>query len=338
MLSRVASSVHWMSRYIERAENVARFVSVTDALSLGDSALVNNQWSPLVYTTGDHEDFEARYSEATRENVLTFLLFDKKNANSILSCISNARESARTVREVLPSEVWEQLNKFWRLVVRASSEGHVEKQPYDFCESVRMASHLIFGAAQSSMLRDEAWSFLQAGRNLERADKTSRIVDVQYYMLLPKLEDVGQSVDINRWSAMLRSVGALQMYRRTYGRMSPSKVARFLILDDRFPRSIRCCVQDVEACLLEMAPAQGQAESRVLKSELLAGQLSGRLSQLTIEEIIDQGMHAFIDQLQGALNSLGIAINDDFFDVQAQQRRLIQRNPEPQVSQQQQQN
>lgn len=338
MLSRVASSVHWMSRYIERAENVARFVSVTDALSLGDAALVNNQWSPLVYTTGDHEDFLARYSEATRENVLTFLLFDKENANSILSCISNARESARTVREVLPSEIWEQLNKFWRLVVSASNDPQIVRQPYDFCESVRMASHLIFGAAQSSMLRDEAWSFFQVGRGIERADKTSRIVDVQYYMLLPKLEDVGKSVDINRWSAMLRSVGALQMYRRTYGRMLPSKVAKFLILDDRFPRSIRCCVQDVEACLLEMSPAADHAQSRILKSERLAGQLSGRLAQITIEEIIDQGMHAFIDQLQGALNSLGTAINDDFFDVQAQQRRFILQKSGPQMAQQQQQN
>ena len=337
MLSRVASSLHWMSRYIERAENVARFISVTDGLSLGDSSLVTNQWGPLVYTTGDHEDFESRYPAATRDHVLTFLLFDKENPNSILSCISNARESARTVREVLPSEVWEQLNKFWRLVVGASNQNHIVKQPYDFCESVRMASHLSFGAAQSSMLRDEAWSFLQAGRSIERADKTSRIVDVQYYMLLPKLEDVGKSVDINRWSAMLRSVGALQMYRRTYGRMSPSKVAKFLILDDRFPRSIRYCVKDVENCLLAMSPAQGQAEGRILRSELLAGQLSGRLDSITIEEIIEQGMHAFIDQLQGALNSLGSAINVDFFDVQAQQRRFIQRQSLTGAAQQQQQ-
>jgi uncharacterized alpha-E superfamily protein len=321
MLSRVAASIHWMSRYVERAENVARFMDVANNLSLGDSSPYTNQWSPLVYTTGDHQDFEKRYADATREHVLEFLLFDAENPNSILSCISNAREQARTIREVLPTEIWEQLNKFWRLVVEASHDRNILEQPSEFCETVRMTSHLIIGVAQSAMLRDEAWSFFNAGLLIERADKTSRIVDVQYFLLLPQVEDVGTSIDINRWSSLLRSADALQMYRRTHGRISTDKVAEFLILEPNFPRSIRFCVEQLLHSITSMRDNSPQWSD--LQSEFLVRQLADKLKDTSIDEIIGQGMHAFIDQLQGALNSIGNAINGDFFDTRIQQQRFF---------------
>ena len=316
MLSRVAESVYWMSRYVERAENVARFVDVNYNLTLGNTSPLREQWSPLVYTTGDHQDFEERYSQATRENVLQFLLFDSENPNSILSCISNAREAARTVREVLPSGIWEQLNRFYLLVRDASKTDAPIHQPYDFCDSVRMASNLLIGIQDSSMLHDEAWSFVRAGRFIERADKTSRIVDVQYFLLLPKVRDVGSTIDVIRWSSLLKSADALNMYRRSHGRLAPEKVAQFLILDPIFPRSIRFCVAQVEDCMKRMKHGDGAGED--LPSEKLTAQLLNRLEEITIEEIIDQGMHAFIDHVQGALNLLGSAIHNDYFNAQAE--------------------
>ena len=320
MLSRVAESVYWMSRYVERAENVARFVDVNYNLTLGDSSSLSEQWMPLIFTTGDQKDFLERYGEPTRENALKFLLFDADNTNSILSCISKARECARTVREVLPSAIWEQLNRFRMLVIAASESGNAYQQPYDFCESVRTASHLLTGIASSSMLHDEAWSFEQMGRFIERADKTSRIVDVQYFILLPKVEDVGTTIDIVRWSSLLKSADALDMYRRTHGRILPEKVAEFLLLDPIFPRSIRFCVNQVQDCLTRMR--EGEPERSDLPSEILAGQLSSRLNSVSIEEIIQQGMHAFIDQFQGAINSLGNIVYGDFFNTANQTPRV----------------
>ena len=320
MLSRVAESVYWMSRYVERAENVARLVDVNYNLTLGESSNLTDQWLPLIYTTGDQDDFEKRFGQPTRENTLKFLLFDADNPNSILTCISQARENARTVREVLPSAIWEQLNRFRMLVIAASESGNAYQQPYDFCESVRTASHLVTGIATSSMLHDEAWSFGQLGRYMERADKTSRIVDVLYFLLLPKVEDVGSSIDIVRWSSLLKSADALDTYRRTHGRIVPDKVAQFLILAPIFPRSIRFCVDRVQECLANMRAVE--PGSPILPSEKLASQLAERLNQVTIDEIIEQGMHAFIDQCQGAINALGNIVYDDFFNTARQTLRF----------------
>lgn len=320
MLSRVAESVYWMSRYVERAESVARFVNVNYNLTLGGSVPLGEQWLPLVYTTGDHQDFEDRYSGPTRENVLQFLLFDAKNPNSIFSCISNAREAARTVREVLPSGIWEHLNRFYLLVKNASESDTPIEQPYDFCDSVRMASNLMVGIQDSSMLHDEAWSFARAGRFIERADKTSRIVDVQYFLLLPKVRDVGSTIDVIRWSSLLKSADALNMYRRTYGRLAPERVAQFLILDPKFPRSIRFCVAEVFDCLQRMN--QGTQQNENLPSNRLLAQLQATLDGITIEQIIDRGMHAFIDQVQGALNQLGVSVHSDYFNTQATRLRV----------------
>ncbi len=185
MLSRVADSVYWLSRYVERAESVARLIDVNYNLTLGENDSLGKQWAPLVYTTGDHIEYEERYGDPTRENVLKFLTFDKQNPNSILACVSNARENARTIREVIPQVVWEQLNKFYLLVRSAAQSSQTLEQPHEFCERVRLASHLLVGAAGATMSQGEAWHFARLGRMLERADKTSRIVDVQYFILLP---------------------------------------------------------------------------------------------------------------------------------------------------------
>lgn len=320
MLSRVAESIYWTSRYLERAENVARFVDVNYNLTLGDNSSLSEQWSPLIYTTGDHEKFNSLYNEPSRRNALQFLLFDRENQNSILSCINKARESARTIREVIPSSIWEHLNRFRMLVENAAQSGEAFDQPYNFCESVRTTTQLMAGIGLTSMMRDESWLFSQLGRYIERADKTSRIVDVQYFLLLPKVQDVGTSVDIIRWSSLLRSADALDMYRRMHGRIVPNKVARFLILEPQFPRSIRFCVDQAFDCLQKFHQADSRQQ---LPSINLIQQLVSRLNSITIEEIIEQGMHPFIDQLQGALNALGNSFQSDFFNTQNQFRRFV---------------
>ena len=311
MLSRVADSVTWMARYIERAENVARFIDVNHNLEidLGDSVL--EQWAPLIYTTGDEATFLEHNDRMTRENVIRFLAFDRENPNSIISCVEAARENARTIREVISSAMWEELNKFYHMVRAAGNLQEVLDQPYDFCHRVKTASHLLVGVTDCTMSHDEAWHFARMGRLLERADKTSRIVDVKYYILLPKVELIGSSLDVVQWSALLKSTSALEMYRRSCGPIVPTRVADYLILDRYFPRSMHYCVVKAAESLHVIT---GSLAGTFLNSaEQMLGLLRSQMDYASIDEIVERGLHEYIDEFQVQLNRIGQAVYDDFF-------------------------
>lgn len=312
MLARVADSIYWLSRYIERAENVARFIDVNYNLTLGETDQFGDRWTPLVYTTGDHADFSARYGEPNRDNVLKFLLFDRENPNSIISCVDRARENARTIREAISAVSWEQINKFYFMVhAEAEKWDQTLEQPHEFCERVRMESHLFVGAVDSTISHGEAWHFARIGRLLERADKTSRIVDVQYFLLLPNVQDVGTALDVVRWSALLKSASALAMYRRQHGKIVPERVADFLILDREFPRSMHfCIIESLESMRRITGSAPGTYRNQ---SEQLLGQRCARMNYSNITQIIQQGLHEYIDEFQSQLNRIGEAIAEDFF-------------------------
>src|SRR5688572_12348631 len=228
MLSRVADSIYWMSRYIERAENVARFIHVNLKLSLDLGTGAPDQWAPLVYITGDQEQFAEKYGEADHRSVIEFLAFDPTNPNSIVSCLRMARENARTVREMISSAMWEEINKFFLAVRSAANNRAVFESPFEFFNQVILSSHLVQGTTDATMSHNEAWHFHRMGRLLERADKTSRLLDVKYFILLPSVNDVGTAIDTIQWSALLESASALEMYRKRHGRITPNDVADFL--------------------------------------------------------------------------------------------------------------
>src|SRR5258706_847866 len=195
MLARVADSIYWMSRYVERAENVARFIEVNLNLMLDLPVGSAQQWQPLVATTGDAAAFAKRYGTATQRNVIQFLTFDQENVNSIRSCLRAARENARSVREIISSPMWEQVNVFYLMVHDLAATARVREAPYEFFHEIRMASHLFEGLTNATMSHGEGWHFCRMGRLLERADKTSRMVDVKYFLLLPSVADVGTPFD-----------------------------------------------------------------------------------------------------------------------------------------------
>jgi uncharacterized alpha-E superfamily protein len=330
MLSRVAESVYWMARYIERAENVARFIDVNYNLTLGEGASLSNQWAPLVYITGDHEHFAELYGDATREAVLQFLAFDERNPNSIISCVSQAREAARSVRETITAPMWQQINTFFLMVTSASRQGDPLSEPNAFFDAVKLASHSLLGLTDATMSHNEAWHFARMGRLMERADKTSRIVDVQYFLLLPAAEHIGSSLDVVRWSALLRSASALAMYRRAYGQISTTNVARFLVLDRDFPRSIHFCVIGAQGSLGQIT---GSREGTFqFRSEQLMGRLCSDLNYTSIDDIIHQGMHEYIDLLQSQLNRIGNSIQRDFFTLGHQPAEASQTQTQTQTN------
>ncbi len=203
----------------------------------------------MVQVTGDHEEFERRYKEYNEENVIRFLAFDRDYPNSIISCLYYARENARSIREIISSEMWEQLNRYYLDLKEPGSLTLAVDDPHKFFHIIKMRGHMFSGLLYSTMSHGEAWHFARMGLMLERADKTSRILDVKYFLLLPKMDYVGTPYDNIQWMAVLKSASALEMYRKKIHRISPRNVAEFLIFDEQFPRAIRYCVGKAQGSL-----------------------------------------------------------------------------------------
>jgi len=311
MLSRVAESIYWMARYVERAENVARIMDANYHMILDLPAGVGEQWEPLVVTTGDEQLFKEFHDNFNRENVVTFLAFDPRNPNSILSCLRSARENARSVREWISSEMWQQINTFYLMLKEASQSGGGIELPHEFFVEIMMASHLFAGLSENTMTHGEGWQFARLGRMLERADKTARIIDVKYFILLPSIDYIGTPFDHILWGSILRSASAFEMYRKQYGQIAPDQIIEFLVLDGEFPRAIHHSLIMADLSLRTISGTmRGRFTNRAEKS---LGRLLADIDYTTVEDIKACGLHEFIDNLQTRLNEIGMVVQETFF-------------------------
>jgi uncharacterized alpha-E superfamily protein len=314
MLSRVANAIYWMCRYIERAENVARFISVNLNLLLDMPSEKGKHWEPVVMTTGDQALFEDHYPSYDQESVIRFLAFDKDYPNAILTCLAAARENGRSIREIISSEMWEHLNNFYLELADNRSVDLALADPHRFFKIIQMRSHLFTGLLDSTMSHGEAWNFARIGMMMERADKTSRILDVKYFMLLPQADLVNTPVDNIQWMAVLKSASAFEMFRKTHHRITPRNVADFLIFDSQFPRSVRHCVTKAQISLHRISGSPtGSAHNAAEKS---LGRLASDLAYTDVDEVIAHGMHEYMDGLQTRLNEVDEAIGTTFFNLQ----------------------
>ncbi len=310
LLSRVADSVYWMARYIERAENVARFIGVNLHLQLDLPQEFAHQWQPLIDTSGDSTLFLENYGIPTRENVIKFLTLDPANPNSIYSSLRAARENARSIRETISSEMWEQINDIYLQILSQQTMPEAEHL-LEMLRSVRIAGHLFQGLTDATMSHNEAWHFLRLGRTLERADKTSRILDVKYFILLPSIGTVGTPYDDLHWAAVLKSVSGFEMYRKKHGQISPRDIVAFLIMDREFPRAIHHCMQISDESLHAITGTP--FGSFRYKSEQMLGRLRAQLNFTTVDQVLREGLHEFIDRLQESINDIGNSLHADFF-------------------------
>jgi uncharacterized alpha-E superfamily protein len=310
LLSRVADSVYWMARYIERAENVARFISVNLHLQLDLPLTPAHQWQPLIDTSGDSDEFEKRYGEATQANVIQFLTADPANPNSIFSCVRAARENARSIRETISSSMWEQVNNIYLQLQRQQAMLALEWLP-ETLRNIRLGCLLFQGITDATMSQTEAWRFLILGRMLERADKTSRILDVKYFILLPAPTAVGTPYDDLHWAAVLKSVGGFEMYRKTHGRIAPREIVDFLVMDRDFPRSVHHCINRADDCLHAITGTPGG--SYRYSSERWLGLLRAELDFTSVDQMIRDGLHEYLDLLQIKMNTIGESLQSDFF-------------------------
>ena len=309
MLSRVADSVYWMGRYIERAVNVARFVDVNQHLMLDLPPGVPPRWEPLVETTGDAARFWRSYSAADQEEVCWFLTFDSRNPNSILSSLRAARDNARSIREILSADVWLEINELYLYVEHQANQ---TRSPLNtFLRHVVRACHAFEGASYATLSFGEAWHFSRIGRLLERADKTTRILDIRHFSALTSPADESGSTEDLHWTAVLRSVSALEMYRREHGMVQMDRAARFLVLDGRFPRSVRNSLRRSEASLHAITGSPARTFGN--EAERLLGRLTSELDYTSIEEVIAGGFHDYLDTLQVKLIAVSNALHEHFF-------------------------
>lgn len=312
MLSRVAESVYWLGRYMERADNIGRLLDV-HLMQVHDFSLEDIElWNPLLLVTGDEKDFRKLYKQVDQESVLDFLTFNKEYPNSILNCATFARENARSIRETISKETWETVNHFYHLVQGKRAQTRMRKEPDLFFGELRKTAHLFSGMIEGTQSRSQTYQFLNLGRMIERADKTSRILDVKSYALLPKSKGQKNSpFDGVIWGALLNSASALEMYKKRFRQVKPLKVVEFLVLDRDFPRSIHFCLHRAEQCLHQLSGTPIGTFSNLPEKRI--GLLRSQLDFTEADEILEDTLHRYLDQFQGELNQVGVAVQETFF-------------------------
>jgi len=320
MLSRVANLVYWMARYLERAENTARIVDVNAQLVIDlqsrQAADDPKSWEPLVYVTGDNEKFFELHGKdvaVTERAVVEFMLFDRRNPSSLVSCIAFARENARCIRDQLSSEVWETLNTFYLKLKSDDYTRYAQIGSIEYLNRVKTQIQLFYGVAESMMPRTGLWWFFQLGRHLERADNTSRILDVKYYMLLPDIHAVGSALDMIQWASVLRSCSGFEAFRRSRrGQLNLERVVDYLLRDDEFPRSILYSVNAVGEALAQITSTAPHLEEN--SAGTLVGELAAELEMIDIPSVIGDGLHEFLDDIQNKICAIHQAVQVTFVE------------------------
>ena len=313
MLCRVANELFWMSRHIERAENVARMLDVTYRTSLLPYEVTepglawSEPWAVPLIITGLATDYYQRNPVLSAEAVLKMMILDPTNPSSVYCCLRAARESARSIRGAITSEMYEDLNAAWLEMRRYDYETVQQMGVSNFLEWVKMRSHQFRGVTVGTMLRDEAYHFIRLGTHLERADNTARILDVKYHLLLPSTADVGGAVDYYQWAALLQSVSGFESYRKIYSDViTPRRVAELLILRGDMPRSLHCCINFIHETIEQLS------DERTRELERTSGQLHSQIHYASTEDIISFGLHEYLMDFLRRISRLGDEISRVF--------------------------
>jgi uncharacterized alpha-E superfamily protein len=300
-----------MNRYIERAENYARFLDVNFNLTLEQATNTEELWRPLIITTGDWDTFITLYDAPTKTNAIKFLGFDEENPNSIYNCIINARENARAIRPEITKELWEQINYMYFFVREGNEKKKWRKQdPREFFNEVKKSCHLFYGIMTATISRNNGWHIGHIGRLLERGDKTSRILDVKCHTLLPKNAPEAAALDIVQWAALLKSVSAYDMYRKKHGSLTANKVLEFLIFDEEFPRSVARCVIQASVSVSKLS---GRDTGYCDEIDEAFMKLCLYLRQTNLDDVFEMGLHEYLDDFQMKLIEVSNVIYDTIF-------------------------
>jgi uncharacterized alpha-E superfamily protein len=310
LLARYAECIFWMARYMERAENLARILDVHETFSRDSRGAKN--WMSIVQLNADEKRFLSRYESATAQNVVNFYVLDTQNPTSIVSAIRSARENARTLRPLISTEMWTQINVFYNKLLSLGPSDIAPHNLTRLCNMVKEACQAHTGITEGTFYRDQGWYFYQLGKYLERADQTTRLLDIKYHTLLPLADGVGSPLDVSQWNAVLRSAAGYHAFRRVYPRgMTPAAVAGFMLYNESFPRSVTTCVRQIDGLLVRLKSRyilKGGSKAMERVDEIQAA-----LHSRSIEEVIKIGLHEYLDWLQLHLNDVTQEISNAFF-------------------------
>ena len=306
MLARVVENVYWLSRYLERAENTARIIGVNTNLLLDLPGGIAPGWLPLVDISGNRAEFDAKGTKGEERDVVNFLIADKQNPGSICSSLTAARENARTLREILPTEAWELLNQFFADFTKDLATGINKRTRFEFLKRIVVNLQTIAGILDGTMNRNDAFKFLHLGCSIERADMTSRIVDVRSAQLLPAATPELRPFESVQWMSVLKSLSGYQMYRlKMRTRVKRTDVLQFLLRDDEFPRSCQFCLTQLEASLTPLPRSDG-----VLEVVETAKRFIERAPLATLDQ---PGLHELIDKIQLRIHDVHNGIASSYF-------------------------
>jgi uncharacterized alpha-E superfamily protein len=317
MLSRVAENLYWMTRYLERAENTARLINGTTQVVLDLPRGATFGWDVLVDVVGLERLFREYYDEADEDAVMRFLILDERNPGAIVSCIRHARENTRTFREVLPAESWERINGLYLYLQRnapRATQGRLQR--YEVLNEVIERRQSIIGLLVGSMSMDTAYQFIKMGRNLERADMSTRIIDVNSAVLLPK--GAGTEAEVERlWMATLNALSAYQMYRRHVSvHVRGRQVVEFVLKDPLFPRTVHHCLNELESCL-------GALPNHALPL-LAVREARQRLLATEFDTIELRVLHDSLDRVEADLGGIHEAVSKQYFHLHQDQALAVQ--------------
>jgi len=313
LLARNAESIFWMARYMERAENLARLIDVNDVFSRDRSGAHN--WDAILTLNADTERFHEQHEAADQASVVHFYMLDGDNPTSILWAVRMSRENARELRPLISTEMWMQINIFYNEIREWANRPIPLGQISRLCDRIKRACQAHTGITEGTFYRDQGWYFYVVGKYMERADQLTRLLDVKYHALLPTTEDVGSPLDISQWNALLRSAAGYHAFRRTNPRgMNPSMVADFLLFNECFPRSLICCVREVNELLTDLRSRyrlQGGIEAMEQLEELRTA-----LDSMTIDDVVGRGTNEFLDFVQRQLMAVTESIRTGYFGHQ----------------------
>ncbi len=309
MLGRTAASLYWMSRYMERAENMARLLEVGHRISLMPGRIEGHrdEWRSTLLSAGCEAGYTQKHKDVTAERVANYLIFDDSNTSSIRSVLRTARNNGRAVRTALTRDVWESINSTWNELVAINPDELTKDRIPDFLDWVKQRAMSFRGAIIGTMLRNEIYYFSQLGNFIERADNTARILDVKYFILLPRASDVGSDLDSHQWSQILRSVSAHRAYRWFYNdsNYKPWLVAEFMMLREEMPRSLLFSYEWVNAALEGLEALHGKRyDCHTQANERLA-----KLRTASMPEIFQSGLHEYLQEFIVGNNNLSHEIS-----------------------------
>jgi uncharacterized alpha-E superfamily protein len=311
MLSRTADNLYWLARYMERAETAARLLEVGARIALLPNAGhgYRTEWDAILRASGSADAFARKYGDAVQRNIESHLFFDHDNPSSVATCITRARENGRIVRTALSMQVWDALNTAFQELRKLERAPRSEQSLFVLTEWTMRHTAMVRGAIEATLLRNDGHDFLNLGYHLERADSTARLLDVKYYVLLPRVEFVGSGLDNYQWTTLLRAMSAHRAFHWAYGgEVTAAKIAHFLILNSQCPRALVTCVEGLNQHLDRLArmyhrSGPPQARARAMLGELAEGQ---------VEAIFDEGLHEFLTRVIGEVSDLGQTIHDAY--------------------------